>query len=36
MIPGDIANFHAISTEEAVAALRVLENTIAESSIVVD
>jgi antagonist of KipI len=33
MRPGEIANFHAVSTDEAVAALRAIEDSIAESSI---
>jgi urea carboxylase len=33
MRPGEIANFHAVSTDEAVKALRELEDAIAEASI---
>jgi len=33
MRPGEIANFHAVTTDEAVAALRAVEDSIAESSI---
>jgi allophanate hydrolase subunit 2 len=33
MRPGEIANFRAVSTGEAVAALRALEGAISESSI---
>lgn len=33
MRPGEIANFHAVTTDEAVAALRAVEGSIAESSI---
>jgi allophanate hydrolase subunit 2 len=32
--PGEIVNFHAVSTDEAVAALRTMEASIAETSIV--
>jgi biotin-dependent carboxylase-like uncharacterized protein len=34
MRPGEIANFRAVSTDEAVAALRAMEESIAEASIV--
>ncbi len=32
--PGEVTNFHAVSTEEAVAALRALEGAVSEESIV--
>lgn len=35
MRPGEIANFRAVSTDDAVAALRAVEDSIAESSIAV-
>lgn len=36
MRPGDIANFRAVSTDEAVAALSMLESSIAETSLLND